>query len=505
MKSTTKTLTEQVLEQSGIILFFTFLASPFGYLIRIFLSRSLQPEDYGLFYAVMAAFTLFTNYLDLGFGTAALFYIPKFWLKKAFNQTWLTFVYTSAIELVTSLAVALGAMMASGWLSQYYFKHELAVALVPLFAMVLVLESITLCFKRLFVAVHKVHYYSSFEPIRFTVAFLVSGYLFLTHQTSVVFFAQAWLFSYIVTVGLCVVFFMSSFRHLLAWPSWSHSLFNQLKSYALPSLVNNFFTQLNSNTDAIFLTVIRGVGSVGVYNVTFPILVLPTMLFLPITKLFFPILSTLQEQKKGELKIVQFIESVLKIVPLVTLYFHVFIFLFAETTLATLFTYKWVEAAKTPLLWMAVMYLASILSTYLGLMLDGLGMVKQKMKMLTTISVLNALATLPAIYFFDVIGLIVVNGLVQFYLVGFYLKLLSQVYHFSIPWLLYGKYLAFFAAIGLLVMMFSIAPRSFSEFILFGMVYSCLVALFAYKQNLFAGYHKQSIAIIKRSLKLERD
>jgi O-antigen/teichoic acid export membrane protein len=494
MKAKQPTLTEHLFTGSLVIILFTVLASPFGYLIRIIFSRSLTTEEFGLFYAILGMFGFFVSYKDLGFGSAALYYSSRLFAQKKYQETWQAFFYSLVIEVTTSTILAVTVMLGSGFLARFYFKSELAVAVLPLFALMFVVESITLVLKRLFIGLKKVHYFSSFEPLRFGFTFICAGWLFMTGQTSLWAFSLIWLLSHVFTAMVGTLFFINSFRTMVSLPTWNASLFTKLKTYAIPSLINSFVHQLNNSTDVLFLTLVKGVTTVGVYNVTFPIMVIPTMIFSPLTRLFLPMIASLQDEAGGREKIRYFIELTLKIIPLVSLYFNVFIFLFADSTLATLFTYKWVEVARTPLMWMSIGYLGYILVSYLGLIIDGLGLVKQKMAITSSLAVINMIVTPLAIYLFDLLGLIMVNAVVQLTLIVLFIRLLAKHQMFEIPVNLYVKYAAFFGLVGGLVKLLDHSPKTLFEFLATGAIYTLLVGVFALNQKLI---DPTTFAIIK--------
>ena len=78
---TTEKLRSKLTKSSITVVLLALIGAPLGYGIRMILSRTLEPEMFGLMYAVIALFALLSEYNDLGFGYSVSYLIPKF-LKK---------------------------------------------------------------------------------------------------------------------------------------------------------------------------------------------------------------------------------------------------------------------------------------------------------------------------------------------------------------------------------------------------------------------------------------
>ncbi len=137
-----KSITEQIVSGSIIVILITVLSSPLGYGIRIILSRALSIEEFGLVYAVLGLVAFFASYSDFGFGKAASYFIPKFLLQNQQKEAWLSFLYGFLSSVI--LAVILGAVFIIGreQFAVAYFKTPSAVAIIPLFAVFLLFECI---------------------------------------------------------------------------------------------------------------------------------------------------------------------------------------------------------------------------------------------------------------------------------------------------------------------------------------------------------------------------
>ena len=61
--------------------FFTFLAAPLGYFIKIIITSGLSVADVGLIYSVLSLVLLLSAYNDLGLTEALNYYLPRYRLE----------------------------------------------------------------------------------------------------------------------------------------------------------------------------------------------------------------------------------------------------------------------------------------------------------------------------------------------------------------------------------------------------------------------------------------
>ena len=72
----TRSYTERIVKGSAWVFFIGVAATIIGYLLRIFLARTLTVTEFGLFYAVLAFLSFFYWFKELGIGSDLVKYIP---------------------------------------------------------------------------------------------------------------------------------------------------------------------------------------------------------------------------------------------------------------------------------------------------------------------------------------------------------------------------------------------------------------------------------------------
>lgn len=479
--SETQTLTKEALKSSFWVMMFTVLVSPLGYVVRIIFSRSLTTEEYGLFYAVLAFFSFFSTYKDFGFGKACTYYVAKYTEAKKKVFAWNSFVYAFSIEVFSAIIIAVLVTFISSFIAQHFFKNDLAIKILPLFSLYFIFESINISFKNLFVALKKIKYFSISQPIRLIITFILTSLLFLTNNSSLINLVVVWVISYFVSASLYLYFLKKEEKTVVERIEWNFQLFSRLKLYALPNFFGSVIQQINSYTDVLFLTLILGVESVGVYNIIYPIVLMPSMVLSPLTRVFFPIISSLNAKKEGSVKIEHFVQLIFKLIPLIFLYFSTFVFVFAQSSIATLFSYKWVEIARVPLMILVITYPLTIIVSYLGFVIEGMDLVREKVKVSSKIAVFSLLVTPLFLYLFNIIGLIIAGTIVQFCFILSFVKILRKQITIHIPYKLYAKYFMFFILCFSFVKVSGFWPKTLPTFILSGMIYTCIFIIYTYK------------------------
>lgn len=473
----TKSLTSRLVKGSSTILLFSFLSSPLAYLTRMIFSRSMSTEHYGLFYAVLGFFSILATFNDLGFGYSVAYLIPKYLVKKDLRTCWKLYKYDQFIELITSVSISLVLFLFADELARYYFKVPEAKTLIYIFIIYFITNSFVSALQKFFTGLQKEVYYASQDFLRSAYTFVISFLLFYFDFGNVLTYAIGWSSAYIF---LSIVYFYlikKNFSHFIEKITWDPPLFKRMFNYAIPSLLNNSIFLLINYTDTIYLTLFRNVQSVGALNVIVPIITIPSIFLSPINSLFFPMVSDLVEVDRPKVKLL--IENLLKVVPFISFYFVLFIFIFPTVSVATLFGYKWAEMIEMPLRIFALGYLFSALSSFLNTVAGGLGLVKERLKISLAVAALNIILGATLTYFYGLLGLVLANLVVYSVSLILTIKLVRIEIKFEIPYFYYIKLLSIaFLLIGM-VNLFNINPTTFSAFIVSGIIYSVFMAFFS--------------------------
>ena len=95
--------TQKAVQGVSIAFVFGFLAAITAYLTRIVLARKLQPEEYGLFYAVFTFIIFFLFFRDLGLGQALVKYISEFRAQQRYGQIKTAILSVFSMQMSSSI------------------------------------------------------------------------------------------------------------------------------------------------------------------------------------------------------------------------------------------------------------------------------------------------------------------------------------------------------------------------------------------------------------------
>ena len=458
-------LSEKIIKGGSIILLLSILTSPLGFFIRILYSHTLSIEMYGLFYALLAFFSLFTTFSDLGFSYSVTFYIPKYFKKKDYAKCWNLFRYNQIIILLTSISVLLILFLSSNWLAKHYFKVDHARILIRIFCIYYIAGCFVSTIEKFFIGLQQEKYYASIEFIRlfFTLAFSL---LFWTLKLSDVYhYAYAWAIGYIITAVFYNFILYWKNQFLVKQFYFDPKLFKQMLYFAIPTLLTTSITVITSSTDVFFLTLFKGIKEVGIYNIVLPLVAISSFLLSPFKIFFLPLVSHLMEDNKN--KIQKIIEMILKFIPFITFYFVLFTITFPAISIELLFGKKWIVNVELPLIILSIGYIFANLTTYLINIAAGMGYVKERLTISIILAILNLIISFVLIKNFGIVGAVISNSLIYIVSVSLYTKLINTTLPLRIPAFFYLKLVIFGGVFYSLVHILKLSPVNWLEFLIY--------------------------------------
>ncbi len=479
--SDTAALRSKITKSSATIVLLALATAPLGYFIRMLLSRSLSVEMFGLFYAVIALFTAISTYNDLGFGFSVSYLLPKFKQDKQFTKLWNTFIYDLIIETGTAVLISLGIFFSVNWIATHYFHTSAAVPLLQLGIIFFIAHSITSAFRKFFVGMEQEKIYGSIDFIYYSIVLIGTAGLYFLTNASIITYFFFWSLGYVLTSLIVVFLFLKKYSQFLRIPTWDGDLFKHMVSYATPTLLSTSFGTIIRSTDVFFLTIFTGLTAVGGYSIVIPIVNIPQILLAPVRTSLFPLISGLYERSPEQVG--QITEKILKVVPLIAFYFCFFIFLIPAPIIQTLFGSKWMELAAQPLRIISLSFIVNLTASFLGVVVSGLGLVKQRMYFSIFSSAMSIIIGLTLIRLFGLLGAAWGGAILFSFSLFIQLFLIRSKVTFKIPFVLYLKLLMFGAALLFIFTFFDLAIRGLFQIFLLGMTYSALMAIFVFTQK----------------------
>lgn len=360
------------------VYFFTLVAAPISYLIRILYARSLSVEAYGVFYAVLAFLGLMGMFNDLGMNPALVHYIPKFINEKAFSKIRSAIYLVASIEFISSLIVLATIFSMKDFLAVYFFKTGLALLVLPIFAFVFLFENMLVLMKNLFRGYRKEFFYSSMNPLRLFMVLVFSFIFYLIfNENLLVIFSLIWVFSFFFSIIIYLVPFAKTAPEIMKHKAvFKKSIFSKFFKYGFFVMFSSVAGLILGKIDVLMLTYFEGVSSVGLYEIALPLATMILVAIKPVTSFLFPNISYFYHSKKfDEIKII--LQALYNTGLFLFIPIGLVFFLFPQEIIVVLFGAKY-ASAQIALKILAIGFMFRGFSSLNFSITDGIGQVKKK-------------------------------------------------------------------------------------------------------------------------------
>lgn len=291
-----KNYAEHVVKGSALIFFMAVVTNIIGYLIRIFLARSLTPADYGLVYAAISLLGLLNVFRNLGFSDTLRKKVPEYMVKRNFvkikSATVLTFLIQLAYMFVIFLIVFVFAEALSGGL----FGGERGIDVLIILALSGLASVVFKVTQSVLQGLHRVGLYTSIDfsiyalRIIFIIAFIPFGILALPY---------AYLSAAIIVSIISYLIFRFKFSFIAkAKTRISRKFSKEILYFSTPIMIGYVASSVVANIDTILLSVFRTLEEVALYQVALPLAHILLIVASAITVVLMPLLSELWTKKR---------------------------------------------------------------------------------------------------------------------------------------------------------------------------------------------------------------
>lgn len=462
---------EKVIKNSVIVIVLSFLGAVFAYLIRVLYSRSLSVEDYGLFYAVFGFFSIISVHADLGFGEAVVYFIPKYFKSKKYSKVWNIYTYGQFVQVIVSVLIAAILVILTPNLTANYFKVPGSEDIIYIFCAFLIINSLLNSILQIFTGLQKPKYYSLMLVLRSALVLIFSLLLLVLDRNEIISYALSWVVGYLVIAVIFIYLLWKRHPKLSGNNlSWDLNTFKVMYKYALPAFATTFIYSLLVSSDIFLLTLLKGVREVAIYNVVVPIASISIVLLSPLNSILFPLVSHLYEGEKRKLRYL--ISKVYEVIPFIGVYFALFIIMFPSSAIALTFGIKWLDFLEVSLSIFALGYIGILMSSITGIIILGVGKVKERLWVLALVAILNIAINSFLIWQYGVIGSAITNTLMGTTLCIIFTVIIKKFVDFKIPLKFYMKIFLFSILLFMFVRVIRFSPQNWLEFIISGFIYT---------------------------------
>lgn len=276
--------------------FFTFLAAPLGYFIKIIITSGLSVADVGLIYSVLSLVLLLSAYNDLGLTEALNYYLPRYRLEgdDGMRRTKTLLLVTIIAQFASASLISTGLYFSRDFLSVHLFHTpqaaDVIIGFIPYFFLVNIFQVTT----TIFMSYEEPKYPKLTEFLRQLMSLVILAWLFFGGDASLA--SVLWSFNIGLLFWVCLIVFFA-FRiytapfSSVAGISRNMSEYRDISRYALWVLFTANVGVVLSQIDMQIITAYLGTESAGYYSMYLSLISIPFLVTGPIFGLYLPMLA----------------------------------------------------------------------------------------------------------------------------------------------------------------------------------------------------------------------
>lgn len=388
----------EAVKNSYYVLVLSLLGVVIGYLLRVFLSRALSIEDFGLFYAVSAFVGLLTLVRYLGLNQALAKFIPEFLISNDRNRIKSSITIVLIVQTITILVFTALVVIFQDALSLALFKSDRASWVIILMTLSFLPSMVFMIFQSVFQGYQRLKLYAWIEPIRISVTFMSSMLLSSMGALGIA-------LAYLVTSIVTSLIFLPSFLKLgilKEKSSVTSELFFRLFRFGGPVFLSSVGFIVINFTDTLVITYFRSLEEVALYQVALPTSQLLIVFSSAIAAVIFPLVSYLYSSKKYA-DIGKGLKVIISMMLVVLIPFVIVLFTFPDIILRLLFSSQFIPAANALQVLSVGMIFYSIFFV-LQTVLDGIGRPFINTKIMFLMAIVNIVLNIMLVPVLGIVG-----------------------------------------------------------------------------------------------------
>lgn len=386
--------------KGGLAVFISiFIATIFGYILRLYLSRVLSIEEFGLLYAIIAFFALFALFRDMGLNSAIVKYVPEFLVSRRNDKIKASITFNIIFQISVGLAIALPIIFFSDYIALSYFHTIEARAALEIFGVMFLIGVFTGVFQSCLQGFNRMDYYSIAQPIS-TISTLIA----ILALAYLGFIGVIWGFF----ISAIIVAFATFFLMLKTFPNFfrikgviDKKLSNNLLKFSIAIFIGGIGGYILGYTDTLILTYFRSLEEVAYYQVAWATTQVLWIIGSIVSTVMFPIISEIVAKKQKKL-LLNGIEILTKIAFITILPFCLITIAFSDIIITFLFGAAYLPASVV-LQILSIHALFYTLWVIYSTTLIGLGMPGLNTKIILAVSIFNLVGNLITVPIYGII------------------------------------------------------------------------------------------------------
>jgi len=434
--------TKKAVRGASLVFLMLSISSLIAYGLRILIARSLPPEEYGLFYAVLTFMLLFLIFRGIGLGSALTKFIAQYAAEKNYRKIKTLIVSAFLFQLLSSSLLIVFFILIAKQLSISYFKSPISqnmLILLSFYVLFSFLQSLT---HRTLMGFQDTKWYMLAEPLRLGFT-LIAIFIFFQRGLGI----MAPVYGFVVGVALSFVVLLGGivkYSFILKYPMqdfWKTT--KELFQFGIPVIFTSAGYKVIAHIDVLILTYLISLEGVGIYNVILPTAILFLFLGKAISPILFPMISELWA-KKDMIRITEGLDFIYTYAFVITIPLLFAVFMFADVFIRVLFGGAYVSGilAFRILLLGVLCYIIAIVN---NTAISGIGKPAIVTKIILKIALLNIILNLILIPQFKLTGAAIATATSYLTTLILSTKALMKFVKTAAPWKKWSK--IFFAGL----------------------------------------------------------
>ena len=396
-----ESLNQKLIKKWFWLYFFSYLSAPLWYIIRVIVSNSpdVSVADFWVLYGIISLITLLYTYNDLWLTESLKYFLPRFYLRKEFDNIKTTIYLSLFVQIITWIIIALWLRFWSDWLALNYFKSEIASKVLKCFCFYFIGTNILQVIQTIFVAFQKTFEYKLIEFIKVLLILIFTISFFFINKWNIEFYSLARLWWIVIAIIFAFLLYKKYRSSLIKWKlKQNESALKKYIKYTMWALIGNsiwnIFWQIILQMVVYFLWV----ESAWYYSNFLSLYSIGITIIRPISSLLYPLTSQYHENSDTQW-IEKLISTFYNYFSIITLSLSVLLVIFWPEISYILFWEKYLLSWE--LLSYAWIFLVfNILASFNSQILSWLWKIKEKV----FISWISCIATIIIAIFWIKIG-----------------------------------------------------------------------------------------------------
>jgi len=297
-----KTYARRLVKGSAIVFVALVATGLVGFMLRIFLARSLSVTEYGLFYAVFTLVSVFVIFHDLGLGSALVKYIPEFKVRRQFREIKSSIAFSLIFQAVFAVSIVTMLFAFSDQIALAVFNTGSASPIIKILGAMLFVMIFYYLFRAAFQGFQNMLAYALMNLFQILFVFffviLLVGVLGFGIEGA----AFAYLFGALAIAIFGLTLFWRRYPRIIKEKiQITKPLVKKLFLFALPVFIGGLGGLIIGYTDTLMITVFRSLPEVGFYQAVQPTAQILWYFATSLVAILFPMISELWARRERKL------------------------------------------------------------------------------------------------------------------------------------------------------------------------------------------------------------